>query len=169
MAHSAHITPTTWQLPGRLCGTWVDTAACGRGAAWGGLECKPARRPERKQEGRKEQNTHIEDRNRKAASVVQSPRWPTGQPWVKAPEEGLSTIPNNVAHSHTPDTHRNLVHDNRTHWSQQKSWGTFCASSMRRRGQALTVTEAMMKCPRGRASDNGILGDPCFGRGVGAK
>lgn len=23
---------------------WVDTAACGRGAAWGGLECKPARR-----------------------------------------------------------------------------------------------------------------------------
>lgn len=51
----------------------MDTAACGRGAARGGLECKPARRPEKKQEGRKEQNTHIEDRNKKAALVVEIP------------------------------------------------------------------------------------------------
>lgn len=93
MAHSACGTLTAWQLPGRLCEMWVDMAACGRGAAWGGLECKPARRPERKQEGRKEQNTHIEDRNEKAASVVHSPRQPTGQSWVKAPGDRLSTIP----------------------------------------------------------------------------
>lgn len=85
MAHSACGTLTAWQLPGKLCGMWVDTAACGRGAAWGGLECKPARRPERKQEGRKEQNTHIEDGNKKAALAVQSPREPMGWSWVKAP------------------------------------------------------------------------------------
>lgn len=41
---------------------------------------------------------------------------------------------------------------------------------MRRgKGEALTVAEAMVKRPRGRARDDGILGDPCFGRGVGAK
>lgn len=85
MAHSACGTLTAWQLPGKLCGMWVDTAACGRGAAWGGLECKPARRPERKQEGRKEQNTHIEDGNKRAALAVWSPRQPTGWSWGKAP------------------------------------------------------------------------------------
>lgn len=56
MAHSVCGTLPTGQLPGRLCGTWVAVAACGRGAAWGGLECKPARRPERRQEG--EEQTH---------------------------------------------------------------------------------------------------------------
>lgn len=88
MAYGVHGTLITWQLPGRLCGMWVDTAACGRGAARGGLECKPARRPERKQEGRKEQNTHIEDRNRKAASVVESPDNPLDGFWVRTPRGG---------------------------------------------------------------------------------
>lgn len=94
---------------------WVDTAACVRGAAWGGLECKPARRPERKQEGRKEQDTHIEDKNRKASLVI-TIYWLV---LVEDSGEGLSTIPENVAHSHTPDTHSNPIHDNRTHWSQK--------------------------------------------------
>lgn len=48
---SARGTGTTWKLPGRLCGRWADTAVCGRGAARGGLECTPARRPERRREG----------------------------------------------------------------------------------------------------------------------
>lgn len=37
------------------------------------------------------------------------------------------------------------------------------------KGEALTVAEAMMKRPRGGSRDDGILGDPCFGRGVSTK
>lgn len=36
-------------------------------------------------------------------------------------------------------------------------------------GKALTVAEAMVERPRSGARDDGILGDPCFGGGVGAK
>lgn len=32
-----------------------------------------------------------------------------------------------------------------------------------------TVAEAVVERPRGRACDDGVLGDPCFGRGVGTK
>lgn len=37
------------------------------------------------------------------------------------------------------------------------------------KAEALTVAEAVVEGPRGRACDDGVLGDPCFGRGVGAK
>lgn len=39
----------------------------------------------------------------------------------------------------------------------------------RGRREALTVAEAMVKSSRGRSRDDGILGDPCFGRGVGTE
>lgn len=32
-----------------------------------------------------------------------------------------------------------------------------------------TVTQTMVEGPRGRARDNCVLGDPCFGRGVGVE
>lgn len=103
MAHSACGTLTTWKLPGRLCGMWVDTAACGRGAPRGGLECKPARRPERKQEGREEQSTLIEDRSGKQPRCSRAPGDLLHWFWMETPRGWLSRVPGKAAHDHTPD------------------------------------------------------------------
>lgn len=114
MAHSACGPLTTWKLPGRLCGMWVDTAACGRGAPRGGLECKPARRPERKQEGREEQSTHIEDRSGKQPRCSRAPGDLLHWFWMETPRGWLSRVPGKAAHDYTPDKHRNPAHNNRT-------------------------------------------------------
>lgn len=37
------------------------------------------------------------------------------------------------------------------------------------RREALTMVEAMVERPRGRTRDDSILGNPCFGRGLGAE
>lgn len=62
------------KLPGKLCGKWVDRAECGSGAAWCGLECKPARRPREKNKerrGGKKKNKHTlkTETSRGAAAV----------------------------------------------------------------------------------------------------
>ena len=90
---------TTWKLPGRLCGRWVDTAVCGRGAARGGLECTPARRPERRQE--REGTKHTE----------------TGEqpgPGCKPQGGRAQHSAREAVHAHTPDTHRNPAQQSRT-------------------------------------------------------
>lgn len=79
---SARSTLTTWKLPGRLCGRWADTAVCGRGAARGGLECTPARRPERKREREGTKRTLTG-----SSLGLQGPRQPTAL--VPGAEPGL--------------------------------------------------------------------------------
>lgn len=93
MAHSVRGTLTAWQLPGRLCEMWVDMAACGRGAAWGGLECKPARRPERNRRGEKNKTHTLKTGTRKQPRWSRAPRWPSGRSWVRAPGEGSARSP----------------------------------------------------------------------------
>lgn len=137
-----------------------------RGVGWSASQPGDLRENRR---GEKNKTHTLKTGTKKQPRWSRAPRWPTGQSWVKAPGKGLSMVPGTVAHGHTPDTQRNPVHDNRTR-SQQRSRGTFWASSMRREwGEALTVAEAVVERPRGRACDDGVLGDPCFGRGVGTK
>lgn len=148
MACSAHGTVTTWKLPGRLCGRWVDTAVCGRGAARGGLECTPARRPERRRQG--EGTTHT----KAGSSLVLGAKPGVG---------GLSTGPGRPP-TLTPQTHTGTQHV-RAESVGQRPRGPSCAP-VRGRREILTVAEAVVERPGGRAGDDGILGDPRFSRGV---
>lgn len=91
MVHRVHGTLPIWHLPGRLCGTWVDTAACGRGAVWGGLECKPARRPERNRRG--ENKTHTLKTEQKSSLGDLEPQATCGSVWSKTAILGTKQLP----------------------------------------------------------------------------
>lgn len=150
MAHRVHGTLPIWHLPGRLCGTWVDTAACGRGAVWGGLECKPARRPERNRRG--ENKTHTLKTEQKSSLGDLEPRATCGPVWNKTAIPGtMQLLEAGYVPMVTPNTYRTQ------HGTQHSNRG---------RRQELTVAEAMVEGPRGWTCDNGILRDSCFGRGV---
>lgn len=45
-------------------------------------------------------------------------------------------------------------------------WERCCVGRAGVQASQETVAEAMVKRPRGGSRDDGILGDPCFGRGV---
>lgn len=48
-------------------------------------------------------------------------------------------------------------------------WERRCAGRAGVQASQETVAEAMVERPRGRACDDGILGDPCFRRGLSTK
>lgn len=48
-------------------------------------------------------------------------------------------------------------------------WERRCVGRAGVQASQETVAEAVVERPRGRACDDGVLGDPCFGRGVRAK
>lgn len=100
------------------------------------------------------------------------------QPWRSGAPDSLRAGPGGKPRAqHSPQERCPWPHTRHTqepgtqqNSAQERSQGTFCAVSVRRgRGEALTVAEAMVERPRGRACDDGVLGDPCFGRGVRAK
>ena len=105
---SARGTLTTWKLPGRLCGRWADTAVCGRGAARGGLECTPARRPERRREG---EGTKLKLTG--SSLGLQGSRWPTAL--VLGAEPGLGG--QHTAGEAATATHQ--THMGRARWSRR--------------------------------------------------
>lgn len=108
----------TWKLPGRLCGRWVDTAVCGRGAARGGLECTPARRPERRQEGEGTKHTL---RRRSSLGPGANPR-----------VGGLSTVPGRLP-TLTHQTHTGTQHG-RAEPASTEAQGSLLCSSTREKG-----------------------------------
>lgn len=92
----------------------------------------------------------------------QGRRRPTALVPGAQPGLGVGTLPGRLP-TVTHQTHGHPARESGARWSRRP--GPPPCSGTTEEG-ALTVAEAVVECPRGRAGDDGILGDPRFSRGV---